>query len=504
MSRYLAVDLGAESGRVMAGVFGGERIELEEIHRFANIPVRTPDGLHWDTLGIYREILAGLRRASDLHSGEFAGIGVDSWGVDYGLIDADGRLLGNPYHYRDARTDGMPDASAKVVPASEQYARTGIAALQFNTLYQLMAAVQSGDRTIELARNLLLMPDLMHYWLCGVQACERTNGSTSGALDTNGTWARDMIERLGVPTHMLTEPVTAGFRLGALRSSVQQDSCLGAVPILLPPTHDTACAVVAVPAEPAREGAGHMYLSCGTWSLMGMELERPNTSEAARLAGFTNEHGAGGTFRFHTNIMGLWLLQESRRAWARRGLHADWSYQELMERASAIESPHVVIDVDAPGFLHPDDMPAAIGASLAAADRARVSDPVYLTRAILESLAVAYRVTVERVERLTGVAVRTIHIVGGGSRNSLLCQLAADATGRHVVAGPTEATALGNIIIQTLGAGEIRDMVEAHEVARASAQVTHYEPRAGEVWDELHARLVGLRAAAPNAGADHS
>jgi rhamnulokinase len=499
VSRYLAVDLGAESGRVIAGVFGGERIELEEIHRFPNVPVRTPDGLHWDTLGIYREILAGLRRAGDLHAGDVDGIGVDSWGVDYGLIDSAGRLLGNPYHYRDARTDGMPAESAKIVPASEQFERTGIAQLQFNTVYQLMAAVRAHDHTIDLAQHLLMMPDLMHYWLCGEQACEETNGSTSGALGIDGAWARDMLARLSVPDHMLTGPVAAGAVLGRLRPGTQQECSLGPVPVILPPTHDTACAVVAVPAEPKRDGRGHIYLSSGTWSLMGMELKSPNTSEAARLAGFTNERGAGGTFRFHTNIMGLWLLQESRRAWARDGIHTDWSYQDLMERAAAVESPRVVINVDDPAFLHPDDMPAAILAQLDASERGRLRTPEVLARAILESLAIAYRVTVERVEQLTREPVGTVHIVGGGSRNSLLCQLAADATGRQVVAGPTEATALGNVIVQAVGAGEIRGMDQVRDVARASAQVTRYEPRSSDLWEDLHGRLIAMREKAQTA-----
>ncbi len=500
MSRYLAVDLGAESGRVIAGAFNGELFELEEIHRFPNVPVRTPDGLHWDTLGIYREILAGLKRAADLHPGDVAGIGVDSWGVDYGLLDFEGRLLGNPYHYRDARTDGMPAEAAKIVPAAEQFARTGIAQLQFNTLYQLMAAVRSGDRTLELARNMLMMPDLMHYWLCGEQACEQTDGSTSGALGIDGEWDREMIGRLGVPSHMLTGPVSAGMVLGTLRPGTRQESGLGPVPVIVPPTHDTACAVAAVPADPDSSGHGHAYLSSGTWSLMGMELLRPNTSEAARLAGFTNERGAGGTYRFHTNIMGLWLLQESRRAWARSRTQADWSYQELMERAAAVDSPRVVINVDDPAFLHPDDMPAAIKVQLNAAERERVDTPEVLARAILESLAITYRLTVQQLERLANTPVEAVYIVGGGSRNSLLCQLAADATGRRVVAGPTEATALGNLLVQAMGAGEIRGMAQAREVARASAQVQRYEPRTGGSWDELHSRLVAMRARAQIAG----
>jgi rhamnulokinase len=341
-----------------------------------------------------------------------------------------------------------------------------------------------------------MVPDLLHYWLSGERACERSNASTSGALDVDGRWARDLLQRLEVPTHMLIDPIAAGTSLGALRPALRQECGLGAVPVIVPATHDTACAIVAVPAGTARERGGHVYVSSGTWSLLGMELTQPNLSEEARQAGFTNESGAAGTFDFHTNIMGLWLVQECRRAWARRGTSDDWSYAELMARAAAMDSPGVLIDVDDPAFLHPDDMPAAILAGLTPEQRARVADPIALVRAILESLAVAYRVTVEQVERLTGTAVRAIHIVGGGSRNSLLCQLTADATGREVQAGPAEATAMGNVLIQAMGSGEIGDLAQARAVARASAQVERYEPRADGVWDERHAQLLALRAQA--------
>jgi rhamnulokinase len=478
MTRYLAADLGAESGRVIAGTFDGRRVELEELHRFANLPVRTPDGWHWDALGIYREILAGLRLARERYGQAIDGVGVDSWGVDYGLLDAAGRLLGNPYHYRDPRTDGLPEVAATRVSAEEQYSRTGIAQMQINTIYQLMAAVRSRDAGLEAAHSLLMMPDLLHFWLTGMRACERTNASTSGALGVDGLWARDVLERLDVPTHMLAEPVAAGTLLGSLRQGVRQETGLGQVPVIIPATHDTACAVVSVPAAPARPGHGHVYISCGTWSLLGMEIAAPNLSEGARLARFTNESGAAGTFRFHVNIMGLWLLQECRRAWLRRDPRGPWQYDELMARVSALPSPGVRIDVDHPSFLLPDEMPAAILASLSPEDRQRVADPICLARAIVESLAEAYRSRIAVVEELTGTHVETVHLVGGGSRNVLLCRLTADATGREVIAGPAEGTALGNVLVQAMGAGEVGSLAQAREVARASAEVRHYEPQA--------------------------
>ena len=495
--RYAAVDLGAESGRVMVGSLDGERIELREVYRFANAPVRTPDGAHWDALRIYSESLNGLRAAvSGGRAGSLDGIGVDSWGVDYGLLDEGGRLLGNPYTYRDARTDGMPERAASRVPADEQYARTGIAQLQINSLYQLMASVQSGDRSLELARFLLMMPDLMHYWLSGERAVERTNASTTGMLDVEGAWATDILRRLDVPTHMLLPPVPAGTVLGALRRGVGEECGLGPVPVILPPTHDTAGAVLAVPfrRSAARGGveASHAYISSGTWSLLGLELDRPVLGEEARLAGFTNEHGFGGTYRFLTNIMGLWLVQECRRSWEREGQR--WSYDDLTAAAAGIPSPHVVLDVDDPAFLHPADMPTAIVRQLSSAGRGTEYDRGALVRIILEGLALKYRIALARAERLAGARVETVHIVGGGARNSLLCRLTADACERQVVAGPIEATAMGNILVQAIGAGEVRSVAEARALILASTKTRVYEPGGDTDWAERQEELLLMRA----------
>ncbi len=338
MSTYVAIDLGAESGRVIAGTLDAGRVHLEEAHRFANVPVHTPDGLHWDALRLYAEALVGLRVAGQRYGTDLAGIGVDAWAVDYGLLDAAGRLLGHPYHYRDARTDGVREAVARVVPAAAQYARTGIAQLPFNTLYQLVAQRRDGDRTLELAHSLLLMPDLLHYWLSGERATEYTNASSTGMLGVDGAWARDLLARLDVPTHPLLTPNRPGATLGPMRAAVRVECGLGTVSVILPATHDTACAVVAVPAA-ASSGASsshasHAYISSGTWSLLGLELDRPILTEEARAAGFTNEGGVGGTYRFLTNIMGLWLLQECRRAWARGG--RDWSYEDLIGGAATV------------------------------------------------------------------------------------------------------------------------------------------------------------------------
>ncbi|HEY8285991.1 MAG TPA: rhamnulokinase family protein [Chloroflexota bacterium] len=485
--RYLAVDLGAESGRVIAGAIMGNRLSLEELHRFDNVPLRAGTGLHWNLPLIQEGILTGLRRAGSRHEGQFSGIGVDTWGCDYGLLDSNGTLLGPPFHYRDTRTDGLREQAVPLVSPEELYRRTGIAHLPFNTIYQLMAESTDGAGRLERASTLLQMPDLLHYWLCGERASEITNASTTGALGVDGCWVTDLLARLGVPGHMLLPPIQAGTTLGTLRRHLGEDTNLGPIPIIAPPTHDTAAAVVAVPAI----GNDHAYISSGTWSLLGVELNQPEVGEAARLAGFTNERGIGGTFRFLSNIMGLWLVQECRRSWARQGFQPE--YASLTAQAARIASPNVVIDVDDPAFLHPDDMPSAIAAQLQRASLRPLSEPVALTRAILEGLALQYRLAIAIVERLTGKSIRIIHIVGGGTRNALLSQLTADACERPVVAGPAEATALGNILVQAMGQGVIGDLREARAMVRASFEVTEYTPETGIDWVEREAELLSRR-----------
>ncbi|GAC1398258.1 MAG: hypothetical protein NVSMB65_16820 [Chloroflexota bacterium] len=365
-ARYAAVDLGAESGRVIVGTLDEGRIALDEVHRFANRPVRTPDGLHWDVLALYAEILTGLRGAAGRSSESLRGIGIDSWAVDYGLLDAGGRLLGMPYHYRDSRTDGVREAAERRVSAAEHYACTGIALLPFNTVYQLLAQTNAHDPILDSATSLLMIPDLLAYWLSGAWATEYTNATTTGMLAADGTWARAMLGRLGIDGRFLLDPRPPGTVLGPLHPVARAECGIGgAVPVILPATHDTASAVMAVPAPSDSAGGRHAYISSGTWSLLGLELSSPLLTEEARLAGFTNEGGVGGTYRVLTNIMGLWLVQECRRGWTRAaGGGASPSYEELMAHAARAPSPGVVIDVDDPAFLHPPDMPAAIAARL--------------------------------------------------------------------------------------------------------------------------------------------
>lgn len=491
--RYVAVDLGAETGRVIVGGIDDDGIALHEVHRFPTLPVRTPDGLHWNVLRIYEEILGGIEAARGFAGAAIESLGVDSWGVDYGLFDDDGRLLGNPYHYRDARTDGVRERCAERMSESRQYARTGIAQLSINTLYQLVAQARD-DRMLEHARSLLMIPDIMHFWLTGERASEVTNASTTGMLGADGSWADDVIAAFDLPRRILHDPLEAGTLLGPLRRDIAAAVPGGALRVVVPATHDTACAVLAAPLHVARADEVCAFISSGTWSLLGLELTHPIRSEAARLAGFTNERGVAGSVRFLRNIMGLWLVQECRRAWRREG--DDLSYDELSARAAAVATPELIVDVDDPALLHPPDMPAAIRAQLARSGQRANIDRVELTRAIFEGLALQYRRSIADAERLAGRRVGAIAIVGGGSRNTLLCALAADACGRVVYAGPAEASATGNLLVQAVADRALSGLAQIRELVKATSRPRMFEPRAGEPieWAARDAALTELRA----------
>jgi rhamnulokinase len=469
MSHYLAFDLGAESGRAMLGTLDGGRLEIEELHRFANTPVRVFDALYWDTLRLWHEIQRGLAIAGRERRLRLDGIGIDTWGVDFALLGADGALADNPRHYRDARTNGVMEKVFSVAPRAEVFAQTGIQFMQINSLYQFYALKLAGSPALEAARTLLFMPDLLNYWLTGVARAELTIASTSQFYDPRKkTWARDLLERLGLPTHILPEIVAPGTRLGALLGSVAEAAGLGAVPVYATGCHDTASAVAAVPAE----GANWCYISSGTWSLMGAELDEPVIDERVLVQNLTNEIGAGGKVRFLKNIAGLWLLQECRRAWALEGAGPQYTYEELTRLAGEAGPARALIDPDA--FLEPGDMPRKIAEHCRARGLAPPETPGEFTRMILESLAERYRQVLESLETLAGRRFEAIHIVGGGSRNALLNQLVADATGRTVIAGPSEATAIGNVLIQAIGAGELSGLEEARGVVRRSFGVERY------------------------------
>jgi rhamnulokinase len=467
-----AVDLGASSGRVMVGRVGPRTLELEEVYRFANDPVALPDGLHWDVLRLYHEIIEGLRRAGRL-APALGSVGVDGWGVDYGLMDAAGRLLGNPYHYRDGRTARGVERVHAVVPRERLYEMTGTQFMPINTIYQLAAA--TGTPELDAADAMLLIPDLIGYWLAGGVRAEATNASTTGLFDpVAGSWALDLVHALGLPAAILPELVHAGDSLGAIRPQVIADTGLPYDAVLTAVgSHDTASAVVGVPAEDER----FAYISCGTWSLVGVELGAPILGEASQQANFTNERGVDGRIRYLRNVMGLWLLQESLRAWEREGGQVDLA--ALLVAAAEVPRGGSVIDVDDPGFLPPGGMPERIEAHCRATDQPIPASRPALVRCILDSLARAFARAIADARRLSGLDIASIHIVGGGSRNGLLCQLTADVCEIPVVAGPVESTALGNVLVQARAQGLISgDLATLRSVIRATQPLRHYEPTA--------------------------
>jgi rhamnulokinase len=474
--RLLAIDLGAETGRAVAGSFDGEQIALEEVCRFPNRPVETAGTLHWDALRLYADVVDGIRAA-----GRIASVGIDTWGVDFGLLDRAGHLLGNPVHYRDHRTEGMLEEAFRRVPRQEIYARTGIQFMPINTLYQLLALVRSGDPQLEAADRLLMMPALIAYWLCGTQADEFTDATTTQCYDPRtGAWATDVLDRLDIPSRIFGEVVQPGTELGPLRLALD----LGPVKVIAPGTHDTASAVAAVPFDTQRRPA---YISSGTWSLVGIEMPHPVISSAALDSNLTNEGGVAGTFRLLKNVMGLWLLQECRRAWA--GTIAELPYDDLLRLAEEAPAFVAVIDPDDERLLRPGDMPAILSRLAAENGSSLPPDPGSLTRCIFESLAVKYRWTIEQLEQVTASHIEAIHVVGGGANNRLLCQMTADACGRPVFAGPVEATAMGNLVLQAMTLGLVASLDEARELVRRSVLVETYEPMPSRGWEDAWHRF---------------
>jgi len=484
---YLAVDLGAESGRVVAGHFDGERIGLEEVHRFPNGPVSVRGTLQWDILRLWSDVKVGLGKAAQEYGRRIAGIGLDTWGVDFGLLDANDELLGNPYHYRDSRTDGMMEVAFQKVPRAEVFEQTGIQFMQLNSLFQLVAMVEARSPQLEVARRFLNVPDLLNFWLTGRKANEFSIATTSQCYDPRtGQWATALLERLGIPTGMFGQIVPPGTVLGCLLPDLAAELGGLQTSVIAPATHDTGSAVAAVPMDP--ENA--IYLSSGTWSLMGVEVRQPVINEAMLAYNLTNEGGVGGTFRLLKNIMGLWLVQECRREWLRHG--QDHDYSEMVEMAAAAPAFGSLVYPGDDGFLHPGDMPAQIQAFCRATGQRVPESKGEILRCALESLALEYRWVAERLDELTGKRLGTIHIIGGGSKNELLDQFAADATGRTVVAGPVEATALGNVLVQAIALGDIGSIVSGREVVRRSFDLKIFEPHDSGAWGEAYERYLRI------------
>ncbi|PUA83148.1 rhamnulokinase [Nocardioides currus] len=449
----------------MLGEVGPSRLALSAVARFANGPVRTPDGLHWDVLDLYRQSLDGLRAAASAAPGGLASIGIDSWAVDYGLL-RDGRLLGTPFHYRDeARNAAGPALVHERVPAAELYARTGLQFLPFNTIHQLAA-----DDWTDLADRLLLVPDLVAFWLTGRQVAERTNASTTGLLSvTSREWDEGLIEAVGLPRALFPDLVDPGTTIGTLLPPVAEAVGAPGVPVVAVGSHDTASAVVGAPLD----GPGAAYLSLGTWGLVGLEVDTPVLTDAAREANFTHEGGVDGTIRLLTNVMGTWLLSETLRTWGRSDLGP------LLEAAADVTAEVPLFDVQDPRFVPPGDMPARIAAWCAEHDVVAPVDDASLVRSIVESLAVAYAAALATAGSLVGRDVRQVHVVGGGSQNALLCQAIADRAGVPVVAGPVEATALGNVLVQARAAGAVDGGLDVlRDLVRRTHDLRTFAPRA--------------------------
>ena len=486
MSHFLAFDLGAESGRAMLGRLEQGRLELEELHRFLNQPVRLPDGLYWDSLRLFHEIREGLRIAGRERKLHLDGIGVDTWGVDFGLVDKIGRLVDNPRHYRDSRNNGMMEAAFRFIPRERVFELTGVQFMQLNSLYQLYAVKLSGAPSLQIAERLLFMPDLLNYWLCGIQRNELTIASTSQFYNpAERDWAMPVFDALQLPTHLLGQIVPPGTLLAPLLDEISETCGLAEVPVFTTASHDTAAAVAAVPATGEKSWC---YISSGTWSLMGVELDQPLINEESLRANFTNEVGADGKIRFLKNIAGLWLVQECRRAWALET--REYSYTQLTGMAAQAPAFTAVLNPDA--FLEPGHMPERIAGYCRESGQDAPEQPGAMVRAILESLALRYRQVLEGLESMLRREIEVIHIVGGGAKNTLLNQFVADATGKTVVAGPTEATAAGNVLVQAMGSGHISGLDELRAVIRASFPLETYAPGDRTAWDQAYERYLRL------------
>lgn len=482
---FLAFDLGAESGRAVLGKLDGEHLSLEEKHRFSNPNGKMRGHLHWNLLQQWEELKTGLKKAGTT----LDGLGVDTWGVDFGLIAKNGEILGNPYMYRDSRTDGIMDAVFKTVSREKVFDATGIQFMQFNSVYQLFAMAKEKSPLLDMAQTLLFVPDLFNYLFTGERKSEFSIATTSQMYDPRKKrWATEMLDKLGLPTNILPEIVPSGTVIGPLSEDVATECGVGAVPVIAPACHDTGSAVAAVPAE----GEGWCYISSGTWSLMGVELAEPVINEKSLKYNYTNEGGVGGTIRFLKNIMGLWLVQECRRHFTKEG--HDHSYAELTDMAGRAKPFGAVIDPDHGPFLTPGEMPIKIEQFCKKTRQQAPGTRGEFVRTCLESLALTYRRTLEGLEDILGRKISTIHIVGGGSQNLLLNQMTADACGRTVVAGPIEGTAIGNILVQAMAVGSVKTLDDARAIVRGSFDVKRYEPRDSAKWEAAYKRFREVTA----------
>jgi len=485
---YLAFDLGAESGRAVLGRLRNDRIELQEIYRFSNGPVRVGDSLYWDVLRLWNEMTRGLSLAVREVGHSLVSLGVDTWGVDFGLLDIHDRLIGNPFHYRDRRTEGMPDSVSKQIPLAKVYQQTGIQPMAINSLYQLLAMAIEDSPQLAAARTFLNMPDLLNFWFSGVKASEYTIATTTQCYcPSNQNWAWDLLRSTEIPPYIFGHIVPPGAELGKIRPGIAEESGSASLNIIAVASHDTQAAIAAIPVETE----DYIYLSSGTWSLMGIEVEKPLITEKSRALGFSNEGGYGGKFCLLKNITGLWLLQECRREWASAGW--DYTYEDLTHMAaSAASFRSFIVPTDAV-FLSPGKMTNRIQTYCRSTDQPIPEQPAEFVRCILESLALEYRHCTEQICELTGRTLPVIHVIGGGAKNELLNQFTANASGRRVISGPAEATALGNILVQSITSGELRSLAEARSLSSHSTETHEFTPCDTTLWDQAYERSLHWR-----------
>ncbi len=487
VKKMLAIDLGASSGRGIVGYYDGNKLSLEENHRFPNEPVLTAGSFNWDILRIFHEIKSSIRKCVLSDDRDISSIGIDTWGVDYGFLDKSGRLLANPYHYRDSRTDDIQPYAFARVPKQDIYNYTGIQTMNFNTIFQLAADLRDNPEKFEIIDKLLFIPDLLNYFLTGIKQTEYTIASTGMLLDAKKRdWSWELIDRFGIPRHIFTNIVSPCTVTGSLLPQVLDDVGYIGAKVVSIGSHDTASAVVAVPAK----GEDFVYISSGTWSLMGSEIPQPAITAESAKYDFTNEGGVSGKIRFLKNIMGLWLEQESKRQWTREGINV--SFDELSNLAMSSKPLQSIINPDDPSFVAPGNMPRRISDYCRRTGQHVPESMGEIVRCIFDSLALKYRWTMDKIDEIKGSRTPFINIVGGGCKEAPLCQLAADATNRPVYAGPVEATAIGNIIGQSIASGEVKDLTQARHLIRNSFEIKLYEPNHSDIWEEAYGKFVKL------------
>ena len=484
--KMLAIDLGASSGRGIVGSFNGQKLSLKENHRFSNDPVILGGRMYWDILRIFHEIKQSIAKTV-LDGDAIRSIGIDTWGVDYALLDEGGKMLSNPYHYRDARTEGIVSYVGRFFNSSELYAKTGIQCMNFNTIFQLIADLRDDPKMVENAQRMLNVPDLLNYFLTGNMANEYTILSTGALLDAKKRdYAKDIIAKAGIPQRLFGDLVAPGTSMGKLLAQVQSEVGKTDAEVLTVASHDTASAVIAVPTQEKE----FLFISSGTWSLMGTELDAPKINAETEKYNFTNEGGVNNTIRFLKNIMGLWLIQESRRQWRREG--KEYSFADLESLAKAAKPFRCFIDPDHPSFVSPGDLPARVREFCQKTGQYVPETVGEIVRCIYESLAMKYRYTAENISKLTGISPRVIHVVGGGTKDGFLSQMTADACGIPVCAGPEEATAIGNLLVQLMAAGEAKNLLDARAIVAASFDCKHYIPENTPAWDAAYQTFCAL------------